>query len=348
MQTEQATATPRVRQRRSSGKVEKKRADRKAFGTRLQMARQEAGLTLEELSQRIGGIISRQSICKYELGNMKPGDEVVRQLAQALEVSTDYLEGQGLKVDPLALRLAAGGKLDKEKLQPIEARLSCWAEKYFRKERAARMRNEFKNPLRGFIIDSKQSAEEAARLLRQKWELGAWPIVSVMNLLETQGIKIKNMPLPEGTLGLSTKVDGHPVIALDFSRKANTVERLRITALHELCHLLVRIPADVDVERLCTHFAACVLLPRRPFCAQVGERRAVLTRKEVADIHYRNGISSRAIVHHAHDLGIITDEHYNWWYDEVLNKDPKEKTWASYPFNDKPTREACIDSILEL
>lgn len=54
-----------------------------------------------------------------------------------------------------------------------------------------------------------------------------------------------------------------------------------------------------------------------------------------------------AMVHQAHDLGIIGREHYDWWYDEMIKKNPREEGWGQYDIAETIGRENRIKSIAE-
>lgn len=56
------------------------------FPIRLRAARLRAGLSLEDLAQKLGGIVSRQAIAKYEKGLISPSPEVLNHLLQVLEI----------------------------------------------------------------------------------------------------------------------------------------------------------------------------------------------------------------------------------------------------------------------
>ena len=56
------------------------------FGSRLRTARKMAGLSLEDLSEKIGGAVTRQAISKYERGRMLPSPEVLCRLTQTLAI----------------------------------------------------------------------------------------------------------------------------------------------------------------------------------------------------------------------------------------------------------------------
>ena len=59
------------------------------FGSRLRTARQMAGLSLEDLSGKIGGVVTRQALSKYEKGRMMPSPEVLGRLNEALAIRPD-------------------------------------------------------------------------------------------------------------------------------------------------------------------------------------------------------------------------------------------------------------------
>jgi len=56
------------------------------FPIRLRAARLKAGLSLEDLAQKLGGIVTRQAIAKYEKGLSSPSPEVLEHLLQVLEI----------------------------------------------------------------------------------------------------------------------------------------------------------------------------------------------------------------------------------------------------------------------
>jgi len=56
------------------------------FGSRLRTARKMAGMSLEDLARRLGGIVTRQAISKYEKGRMMPSPDVFERLAGTLDV----------------------------------------------------------------------------------------------------------------------------------------------------------------------------------------------------------------------------------------------------------------------
>ena len=59
------------------------------FSDRLKKARKNKGLTQEQLAVKIS--VERSSVGKYESANVIPSPEVLKRIANELDVSVDYL-----------------------------------------------------------------------------------------------------------------------------------------------------------------------------------------------------------------------------------------------------------------
>ena len=58
---------------------------------KLKTARRLRGFSMETLSKKMNGIVSKQSISKYEKGLMQPTELVVDALCKALDLPKTYL-----------------------------------------------------------------------------------------------------------------------------------------------------------------------------------------------------------------------------------------------------------------
>lgn len=67
------------------------------FGEKLRAARKSAGLTQEQLAERL--LVSRQAITKWESDKGLPDIENLKQLSALFGVSVDYLLDSGEKID---------------------------------------------------------------------------------------------------------------------------------------------------------------------------------------------------------------------------------------------------------
>lgn len=314
---------------------------------RLKVARQMCQLSMEQLSVRTNRAITKQSISRYEQGFMQPKADTLKSLSRALDISTNYFVGDGIHLDVPMLRRALHSEMTLEDAQ-LEAQICYWAEHYLIQEKKLGWASIFDNPLVGSIIHTKEDAEEAALELRRQWNMGDGPIASVYRLLERKGVKLFETELPKGLLGMCTWANKeHPLIILTNRQDDITPERLRFTAVHELGHMLLSISENEDKERRCDQFAACFLFPNSTFIEEIGSRRDVLTLPELIDLHMVYGVSIAAMIHRAKDLNIISEEHYNWWYNEVIHANPAEIGWGVYPVPETLGREKRIESIIE-
>ena len=64
---------------------------KKLIATRLLSARRMSGLSLQDLADKLGNDVTKQSLSKYENGKMKPDAKGLLALANALNISVDYL-----------------------------------------------------------------------------------------------------------------------------------------------------------------------------------------------------------------------------------------------------------------
>lgn len=72
------------------------------LGKKLKEARKQAGLSQEQLSEKLG--VSRSAVAKWETDNGIPDIENLRIISQLLGVSIDYLLDNGESVDVLVMR----------------------------------------------------------------------------------------------------------------------------------------------------------------------------------------------------------------------------------------------------
>lgn len=66
-----------------------------SLGMRIKAAREETGITQEELAEEVG--ISRAAVARYESGEIEPKIKNLVAIATRLNVTTDYLLGIEIK-----------------------------------------------------------------------------------------------------------------------------------------------------------------------------------------------------------------------------------------------------------
>ena len=115
------------------------------FPTRLKSARQQAGLSLRDLTTRLNNKISRQSISQYENGAMGPSHTNLLRLCAALGVSIEYFNRPVIELTEIEFRELE--KLPVKERQKIEATAADFLGRFLELEELLGAEILFENPL---------------------------------------------------------------------------------------------------------------------------------------------------------------------------------------------------------
>jgi len=306
------------------------------FGERLKIARKKAGLSLRDLSMRVGGQVTHAAIGKYERGEMMPSSSVLIGLAKALDVSLEFLAA------PLQVRL---GSLDFRKKSGtsaqerahVEALVLEHVERYLLIEEILGLDSaSWKAPFAPQRVRSSNEAEEVANSVRVEWKLGDDPLPDVTELLEEHGIKVMLLSLPGSVSGLTCLVERPektpvPVIVVN---DGHTLERRRFTLLHELGHRLIH-AEQVDEEKASHRFASALLMPADHVKQQVGRHRHGFGYAELVETKHLYGVAAAALLVRFRDLGIISEAALSSFFQTVARH---WRTQEPAPFERSPAR----------
>lgn len=272
------------------------------------------GLSLEALAEKLGNVVSRQSLHKYELGAMRPEPSMLLKLSNALNVPGDYFfrETQ-VELNNIAFRKLK--KLSKSDQNIAVEKTRDFLERYVELENILGSGMPFVNPLKEMEVSLPEEAAAQANRLREVFELGKDPFSNVIELLEGKGIRVLEIPLHDDFSGMSTWVNGTiPVIVVNQNLDIpEQLHRKRFTVLHELGHLLLKFPEGLEEkqeERLCDVFAGALLLPATSLREKIGSNRQHLLENELVLIKEEFGISVRAVLIRAKQAGIISEHTY--------------------------------------
>ena len=281
------------------------------FAQRLLSARKQAGLSQDELVARINGFVKKTSIAKYERAEMMADNEVIEELARALNVKVEYFF-KPISVAVTQVRFRKKADLGKRKEVSLQYEITSLIEGYLELERLLNESRTFSNPLREFTVNTPEDAEAAAFTLSRMWHIGYEGIGNVMNLIEDNGILVIEIEADDKFDGYSGFANEDiPVIVL--RSKGPTTERKRFSALHELAHLLLVFGegiSDNDKENLCNRFAAAMLLPHELLIRELGRYRTSISVRELGILKDKYGISARAIILNALQHNIISNFTY--------------------------------------
>jgi len=283
------------------------------IGKRLKQLRLARGLSLEGLAASTGGIVTKQSLSKYEKGKSKPTAVVVNKIAEALRVKAAYLCTEpSVSINFIAYRKGSG--LLKREQAKVESLVRQSLEDRIRVQEIIGQTYGVDLPVKSYP-GSLDYADNAAKNLREKWNLGSDPIYSVIGVLEERSVHVLEIDAGERFDGISALAydDKRLVAAAVVSRRGLPGERQRLNLAHELGHLVLDVPAGIDEEAAAFRFGAAFLAPAEVVRRDVGERRSFLRPDELILLKQKFGMSIQSLLYRLRDLGIIGDPYYRQW-----------------------------------
>ncbi len=287
--------------------------------SRLKQLRLARGMSLEELSQKMGGIVTKQALSKYEQGKANPQPRVLTKLSAALGVKAAHLFSEPrISVEFVAYRKCS--KLPKKEQTKVENFIKQELEERVRLQELLKPTNGSKLPVHTFQIKSAEDAEKCALDLRKQWSLGTDPIANVTAVLEAHLVHVFSIEASEGFEGLSAIVsnDAKQTVAAAVVTRQNIYgDRQRLNLTHELAHLVLDVPADFgDEEKAAFRFAGAFLAPEEALRREIGAKRTTIGKQEFLLMKQRFGISMGALIFRLRDLDIISEHDYrrSWIY----------------------------------
>jgi Zn-dependent peptidase ImmA (M78 family) len=280
---------------------------------RIRRARLLKGFSLQDVSNELGDI-SKQALSKYEAGVDTPNSTRLLQLAGVLGVKAEYF----FRSDTVTLgsvdfrKHSAFGKRQQEAVvEQVKEHLERYMaiEQLFDSEESAKAAAK----LPTVDVESFEGAEKAADKTREVLGLGIKPVANLTETLEEQHIKVVQLKTHEKFDGLCARVNGGEdvVIVTNSSRPG---ERQRFSMAHELGHIVMRLPDDIDPkkeENLCHRFAGALLFPKEQVIQNFGKTRIRLVVKELLLAKAEWRMSAQAIMRRLKDLEVITDSFYS-------------------------------------
>ena len=316
--------------------------EKEVFAIRLQNARKVSGMSQAELASKMSELqsvcpmmykgVSSTAIEKYENGVMVPDNDIIMvTIAKALNTNVANLR-RPFRVTIGEFDFRKKSKLGKKAVERIKIMARQRIEKYVEVERLLNEEIGCKVDFCHLVVRNRNDARAIAYKLRQEWNMGIGPISNAINLLENHGVKVIEVEEdPELFDGTSSMVDGIPVVVLNANvgdtsnpKHHNTYERRNLTLFHELGHQLMNIADDIEdkeKENICNAFASEFLIPSDMFIKIFGPKRTGISFFELKDVQREYGISARALMYKASELGVITTSRFKY-FNIALNKDP--------------------------
>ena len=235
-----------------------------------------------------------------------PGSGVLIALADALDVSVDYLIGdQEMILEAVDFRKKT--ITSKREECHVEATVLYFLERYLMVEELLNLPSvEWHSPREAPypVMRDVSEADRAARSLRDHWGLGNDPIPNLVELLEEQGIKVLAVDLTniDGLTARVRRAEKGAVPVIVVNRK-EWGERQRFTLAHELGHMVMDVAAKLDEEKAAHRFAGAFLMPADALWAKIGKHRTAIGWGELFELKQLFGASVQAITYRCKDLG---------------------------------------------
>jgi Zn-dependent peptidase ImmA (M78 family) len=287
-------------------------------GERLRILRLSRDMSLDDLADATGAIVSKQMLSRYERGLSAPTPRVVTALAKALGVPVSrLLESPRVLVEPVAYRKRASLKKGDE--HRITSLLKTELENRVRLQEA----NGFASPnlpILKISAKSVEEAEQAAIRVRSEWDLGEAPIMSLVDEMESRLVHVIEVDAPTTFDGLSLVAYDErrrPIAVAAAIRKGVAGDRQRLSLAHELGHILLMLGDDVDEEKAAYRFAGALLAPADALRREMGEKRNAIDLGELAILKQRYRMSLQALVFRLKELTIISENHARDWFIQI-------------------------------
>ena len=286
------------------------------FGGRLRQGRLMRGYSLRGLSQALGGRVSHAALQKYEKGQMIPDSTVLIAISETLRLRPDYFFQQNvIRLHGIEFRKRSRCSR-KQQDQAIEAARD-FMERYLEVEDILGIQPPELCPvdLRDHGPDLLgEAVESVAERLRDAWRLGLDPLPNVQETLEDHGVKALEIEADQDFDGLSGWANHTPMIVLASWLNAD-LPRKRLTTVHELGHLAMRLPEGMDQkaeEAASYRFAGAMLIPRERLQEEFGplRRSGQVSQMELVAMKEQWGVSMGAIMRRARDLNLVSADHY--------------------------------------
>lgn len=273
--------------------------------SRLRIARQRRGLTMEQLAERAQ--VSRRMLSDYEAGERKPSLEMRQRLARALDFAPGFFEQPEVPV--LTSEMPSFRALSKMSAGQRDAALAAgtlgieiagWLDQYF------------DLPVPKVPEVKHLEPEQAAAVVRAEWNLGEQPLGNAVHLLEAMGVRVFSMA--EDCREIDAFSLWHNGIPFVFLNTRKSAERSRFDACHELGHLVLHRSNSLhrgrEAEDQADAFASAFLMPRG---SVVAHRPHQITLDAILRLKKIWSVSAFAMVRRLHDVGALS----SWIYRQL-------------------------------
>lgn len=293
------------------------------YGERIKQARELNGLTQTELASLVG--CKQPAIAHFETNRFMPSIDTLKAIGKATGFLTSFFENQPISdfsLPSLSYR-SRRSLTKKEEAQAYQYALTIF-------EQVKKMSQKLNLPaLR--LPKVAERPQLSAKVSRAAMGLSPdKPITNLINSFEQNGGFAFVTPF------ILSKIEAFSRWAeYDIERPMIIVvpgisgDRLRYAVAHEIGHLVMHNSPKgkiADWEKEANKFASEFLMPKESL-----KRELIppITLTSIAKLKPRWGVSMQALIYRAYDLGLITERHYHYLFEQLSMKgwrkrEPKE------------------------
>lgn len=343
--------------------------DKKTFnGKRLKNARFFRGLTLTELAKRTG--ISKQSLSLYENERNIPEHERVQSLASSLNFPYDFFfqteiyetvtevtyfrslsSASKMNRTSQSVKLEYVAKMYEVLLEYIDFPVLNLPDVSFDGSD-----DEFDEKS---IEDTRQQIESIAQQIRDFWGIGDVPIKNLQFLLEKNGIIVTGFDTLEDKIDAfsqRTIVGNEDMYFIAVALGQRSEGRIWFDMAHELGHILLH-PWSENLELITKEefkarekqanmFASALLLPKSSFGKDVQAYPTDLKYYQYLKKKWKASI--QAMVYRSNQLGIITDNQFQYMMRQISKNGWRTKEPGDVPYVlNENIFQGAIDLLIE-
>lgn len=328
-------------------------------GDRLRTARTYRSMTLAELGDLID--LSKQTISLYENNRGIPDFSTIMKLSQHLHFPIDYFfQKDNIAISSGSIYFRSLTTTTKKsrsaEITKVEFIGGLYEALYnyidFPRLNLPLINIDSKN-LSGFEI------EEIANKIREYWNLGNEPIKELQYTLEENGIIVVGSRVTDRKIDAYSQLlkmdnDETYIVVLSAGKKGKA--RINFDLAHELGHIILH-PWTEDIEtisseefkereRQANKFASSFLLPKETFRADI--------EKFPTELDYYLKLKSRwecsvqAMLYRSNDLGVITNNQFQYLMRQVSQRGWRSKEPGDFPHTlNENIFKMAIDLLLE-
>lgn len=286
--------------------------------------------------------VTPRAISKYEKESEGLSPEKLAEIAAVLKFEPSFFDGPDVEPpQEAAVSFRARSKMSaKKRGQAIAASafgvvLSDW------------MDSEFVLPAPSVPDYAGYDPEDAARALRMEWGLGEGPIIDIIAILESHGVRVFSVTEASQEVDAYSFWDESRSRPFVFLTTFKSGERRRMDVAHELGHLVLHRKVELDgketreIERQANEFGSAFLMPSRGFRSTISPS---ISLTEVMRVKQKWKVSAFAVVLRAHSLGLLSD----WQYHNLCVNMGKRGMRTKEPDGIVPERSQVADKVLDL